>query len=41
MAVDLSKEGLKNTFIRIRIRDEYSFEIDIEKILEELLRAEG
>ena len=38
VAIDVYKESKNNTYIRVRILDEYSFEKDIEKVIDEVLR---
>ena len=41
MEVELSKDGTRNTFIRVLVKDEYSFVQDVERVLEDILRQEG
>ena len=41
MEVEVSKDGTRNTFIRVLVKDEYSFGQDVERVLEDILRQEG
>ena len=41
MEVVVSKEAKRNTFVRVRVRDEYSIVKEVEEVIGEVLRQEG
>jgi hypothetical protein len=38
MAVEVSKDGTRNTFIRVKVRDEYSMVPEVDTVIENILR---
>jgi hypothetical protein len=41
MEVAVSKDGTRNTYVRVKVRDEYSIVQEVESVIGEVLRQEG